>query len=184
MAAGWGAGPRYPRRANYGVTAGDVRLVSTAGFLGAAAAISPFLGTDDLDGRTAAGITTAGYVAGALVGDRIFARRLDHQHSDVNRIYLGIAAGATAAGAIPTLMDTENGAVVMSAWTLGAITGAAIMEGRIRAAHRRAGRVTGLAGTRSKMEPARTPRVEFNGKSALLAAAGATGQHTIVRVLF
>lgn len=189
MGLGWGIGPSYPRRATYGVTSSDVGLVRMSSWLGAAAALTPMLASDDVDGHLASGVATAGLVVGALVGDRAFARPVDHSRADYRSILLAVGAGSTLFGAIPALAQSGNAALTLGAWTAGAVFGASYAERKIRARLARGLPPSGAGGTAAHARhPAaeRDARVQlhFSPTSAMAAAAGSRGTHRILQVTF
>lgn len=181
MAAGWGLGPRYPRSASYGITAADMRLLETGGWLGAAVSATPTLAAEHQDNRLVLGAATVGYLTGAFVGDRVFARPVDHSASDLLSLTLAMGAGATFSRLVPIVSGSDNAALVIGSIAGGAIAGAVYQEHRIRARIRnnRSGR--GTAGDSAR---ARGWDVQFSAFDALTATAKAPGTHRNVRVEF
>ena len=173
--AGYIAGPAYPRRAKYTVTAGDISIVRLGAMLGAAAAITPFVEFDDMDSKLAAGILTTGWVGGALITDRIAAKRFNHSNGDSRMIYLGALGGGLMGLALPVMTQSDNGVFIMSSVTAGAILGTFATQSMMDPA-----REGGIL--RSLGSSANSAKVEFKPESALLAATKQRGNHTLLLI--
>lgn len=91
-ALGYVIGPNYARRASYNVTAGDASVAFTGALIGAAAGAA--LTNNDNNGRTTAGLATAGLLTGFVLSDRLLVRRYDRSSSDAAWAKLGAGAGA------------------------------------------------------------------------------------------
>lgn len=126
--AGYLLGPRYPREAGYTVTAGDISLVRLGAILGTAVALTPIVGNDNVDNHLVAGLATAGWVGGALLGDRLAARPFNHSSSDARMIQLGALGGGLMGAAFPIMMKSDNATFNMALITGGAIAGAFLSQ--------------------------------------------------------
>jgi hypothetical protein len=174
--AGYVVGPKYPRRAPYTVTAGDISVVRLGAILGAAAAFTPLAAANNPDEKLVAGVLTTGFVGGALIADRIAAKPFNHSESDSRMIYLGAVGGGLMGAALPLMIESNSGAF----WT-GMISGGAII---------------GAMATQNMMAPpregayARSPgsnagsRLEFQPEGILMAATKQHGNHTLLRIRF
>jgi hypothetical protein len=174
--AGYALGPRYPRNAPYTVTAGDVTIVRLGAILGSMTAITPFVGAD-LDGKVLAGLLTAGWVGGAVIGDRIGSKPFNHSASDARMVHLGALGGALMGVALPVMTKSESATFVMTTLTGGAILGSLITHGMMKPS---------LEGS-----PAFTPsgnnaprRLEFSPEGLALTVAKQPGNHSLLRIRF
>lgn len=170
---GYVAGPSYPRKASYTVTRGDVQLLSVGALLGAAAAFTPFADGGG-DSHAAAGAATAGFVAGIIAADRLWARPFDHSTSDATQVGLGVLAGGLVGGALAVLMEPSASggfALVTTGGILGAVAGHKFADPP--KAMTPAARV-GLGRT----------RLEFDPTAVALGVARVRGQHAIVSFRF
>ncbi len=102
---GYALGPRYARRADYNVTAGDVSVVFTSALLGGAGASS--LIADGGNSTSKYGVAAAGILAGAFLADRGLVRKADRTSADGTLIQLGTLAGALIGGGIAAMVETE-----------------------------------------------------------------------------
>ncbi|MBC8089096.1 MAG: hypothetical protein H7Z40_17675 [Phycisphaerae bacterium] len=91
-ALGYVIGPNYARRSSYNVTAGDASVAFTGALIGAAAGAAII--NSENNGRTAAGLATAGLLTGFVLSDRFLVRRYDRTSSDAAWAKLGAGAGA------------------------------------------------------------------------------------------
>ena len=163
--AGYLLGPRYPRRARYTVTAGDVRLLPIGGLLGAMTGATFTVATEQEEPIGAA--ATLGGLAGIYLADRLWARPYDHGTGDVTQTWLGTIAGGLLGGAVTVLVEPDEPTVPMALITGGAILGA--IGGHGIAAPRRA--------------PARTS-LRLHPENLGLAAARMRGLHPLVSLTF
>jgi len=163
--AGYLLGPAYPRRANYTVTAGDVRLLPIGAVLGVMAGVTPFVNADDT--RGAFGFGTIGGLAGILLADRGWARPFDNGSGDVTQTWLGTIAGGLLGGAVIVLLEPQDAALGMGLVTSGAIVGA-------------------LAGhSLARPTPAnRRSAVRFTPENLAFAAARVPGHHALLTLRF
>lgn len=175
--AGYLAGPAYPRRAPYTVTAGDVSMVKLGSILGALTAITPFVSAERLDPRVAAGIATTGWVGGAVLADRIAARPFNHSQSDSRMIYLGSLGGGLMGLAIPIMVQSDNATFTMTATTAGAVLGAFITQNAM--APVREGQASKPASGGSN-----NVRVEFSPEGLAMTMTKQPGVHSLLRIRF
>jgi hypothetical protein len=127
---GYPLGLRYVRRAPYAVTAGDVTALSTSSLVGALAAVTAVVDGDPSD-QTIAAVLTGGFVAGALLGDRLIVRRYDLTASEGHLMQLGAVAGGVLGLVLPLAAKSEDGAVYTGLSALGAIAGMVLTKGII-----------------------------------------------------
>jgi hypothetical protein len=120
--AGYALGGRYARRASYGVTRGDVRLLKTGAILGALAGITTVAGTN-VDAKVGFGVTTIGLAGGALLAHSYWVKPYEHSTADATQVDLGAVAGALLGTGLSVLTKpAPQGALAMI--TTGAIFGA------------------------------------------------------------
>jgi hypothetical protein len=178
LIAGHLMGPRYPRRADYVVTAGDVRSLWVPGVIGASAALVPFVDSDDDNGNAAAAAVTAGFVGGVLLGDRLLVKPYDHSTSDAVLLWTGATAGALVGGGLSVLADAD-GKLAQAAGVTGATLGALFTESLIRKSPQ--GREVDAL-----IRPRKESRVGVTVDPAglIFAAARAPGRFSLVRMTF
>lgn len=171
-------GPRYPRRAGYVVTAGDVRSLWVPGVIGAMAGLVPFVDSDSGDGSVVAAAMTAGFVGGVIAGDRFLVKPYDHSTSDAVLLATGATAGWLVAGGLTTLAKAGNTAA-LGAGVTGATLGAIWTESLLRTSPRR-----------HEQDALRAPREErrvgvtVDPAGLIFAAARAPGRFSVVRMTF
>jgi hypothetical protein len=174
--AGYVAGPAYPRRAPYTVTAGDVSMVKLGAVLGALTAITPFV-TADIDPKVGVGILTAGWMGGAMVADRIAAKPFNHSQGDARMIFLGSLGGGLMGMALPIMTKSDNETFYMTATTGGAVLGAFITQSAMTPA--REGQVSKPASSGSN-----NARVQFSPEALAMTLARQPGMHSLLRIRF
>jgi hypothetical protein len=140
---GYPLGLRYPRRAPYTVTAGDVRLLPLAGLLALGVVGAPIVDTN-IDEHLAGGLLTAGFVVGTFLGDRALVRPVDHTESDASLVWLGALAGGLIGAAPPVIAESDDAHFALASVTLGAILGTVAAEHLVEP--RRAGTVSSRVG--------------------------------------
>jgi hypothetical protein len=172
---GYPLGVRYPRRASYRVTAGDVIALLPAGLVGAAIAATPAADSDD---RVINGLVTAGYLTGIFLGDRALVRRYDFTESEGRLTQLGTLAGGLMGLAAGALGEAEETGLLVLA-SVGGLAGLALTVAI--ADPQPAGSPTGM-----RLDPAerREARVELDPMSIANALARMPGRHSLVRVRF
>lgn len=122
---GYVVGVRYPRRASFKVTAGDMNAVQTAGLVGALYGGAALAAIDDRDPR-AIGITMgSSYLAGILVGNYTIARHDDLSTSEANIATVGALAGGLIGLAVPVLTQSDDNSLIFGAAGFGATIGMA-----------------------------------------------------------
>jgi hypothetical protein len=177
--AGYVFGPYYPRHASYTVTAGDIRVVRLGAVLGTMAAITPIVSNDSVDSQLAAGLGTAGWIAGAVLADRLSAKPYNHSSSDSHVVELGALGGALIGTGFPTIAKSDNATLYMSAATLGAIGGAILAEKTMAPPRQGAPYVEsrdsdGLHGM----------HFSFDAQGLAMTLAKQRGNHSLLRVTF
>ena len=182
-ALGYPLGLRYVRTASYNITAGDVGALYTAELLGLAAAAT-FIPDQSPSSEQVAGLLTAGFATGLLVGDRALVRPFDHTDSDARLLYVGTGAGALVGVAIPVLAQSNNPHFYFGAATVGGLLGAILTENMIapqRAGDdRRTGSLKQTDGRRSNSRVA----MRFALEAALMTAFKQPGYHSIFSMTF
>jgi hypothetical protein len=176
--AGYFAGPGYPRSTPYVVTSGDVQMLMLGAVLGAAVGMTPVL-ESDIRAEPFFAMTTAGWVAGALIADRVLVRPFDHSTADATQIQLGMTAGALVGAALAVLVEPPAKGV-MALVTGGAIGGT--MAGHALAAPPRAGRGMGQLPGRGSADL--SSRIQINPAALLLSAKRVRGAHPVVSLTF
>jgi hypothetical protein len=179
---GYAIGVRYPRRATYTVTAGDVDAVGTSGFVGAVVGAAALGQVDHPSDRVIGGLLASGFVLGELVGDWALARPYDLTEAQANLLNIGAGAGALVGVAIPVLASSENGTFIGGAAATGAILGMSVIAGTFH--------------SRQQSGPAGSPRrssnrsgsdgfhLGFSPASLAGAFAGIPGNHVLARLTF
>jgi hypothetical protein len=175
--AGYLAGPAYPRRAPYTVTAGDVAMVKLGSVLGALGAITPFVSAERMDPKAAVGIMTAGWIGGAILTDRVAAKPFNHSQSDARMVYLGSLGGGLMGLAVPIMVKSDNANFLMTATTGGAILGAIITQNAM--APSRDGQASKPASSGSN-----NARVQFSPEALAMTLARQPGMHSVLRIRF
>jgi hypothetical protein len=175
--AGYLLGPRYPRQAPYTVTAGDVSMVRLGAILGSAAAISPTVDAD-IDPRLGVGIATAGWVAGALIADRVAAKPFNHSTSEARLVYLGALGGGLMGIAFPVMVRAESGTPYMIGFSAGALVGTAVTQNMLKPSRE------GSALMSPTGNGNRGAKFEFSPEGLALALAGQRGLHPVLSVRF
>lgn len=171
---GYPLGLQYPRRAHYSVTAGDVRLIPLSQLLALGVVGVPLIDSH-LDNHVIGGVLTAGFVAGAFVGDRAFVRPFDHTESDATLVWLGALAGGLIGAAPPVIAQTEDGHFTLGSITLGALLGTVAADHLVEP--RRAGSVSARVGQRG-------PSLEVNPLGVVGVATRRPGAYPIVSLRF
>jgi len=177
---GYFAGLQYPRRAAYRVTAGDVEAVGTAGLIGTLAAGALVSNVHSPTHRQLAAFLAPGFLVGALIGDRVFARPLDLTESQAGVLNVGTGAGALIGAAIPVIVGSRDSFAALSAGTIGAVLGAGIMTASFPSPDA----LHGLGHFRSSRFGATHPRFEVGTTSVAAILLGLPGRHTLAHVSF
>ena len=182
LVAGYAIGPRYPQRARYNVTSGDVGVVGSTAVLGALVAGIPLVDSDP-DERTAGLVLTGGMLAGAWTGDRLLARTRDHSTSDAAMLALGAGAGATLLGGIASA-NGPNPRVGYAVTTLGYVLGFALAEAIVDPP--RDGEIREASRGRGPARAASVRRVTFDVDpvGAAFALSRQPGTFSVVRMTF
>jgi hypothetical protein len=182
-ALGYPLGLRYVRTAPYHITAGDVGALWTAELLGMTAAAA-FIPEQDPSRAQIAGLLTAGFATGLVVGDMAFVRRFDHTDTDARLLYVGTGAGALIGVAIPALAQARSPHAWFGAAAAGGLIGAIVTEGMI--APQRAGgdRRTGSVKPTDARRAASRVEMHFAPQAAVMAAFKQPGYHSIFSMTF
>ncbi|HEV8446279.1 MAG TPA: hypothetical protein VGQ44_05645 [Gemmatimonadaceae bacterium] len=145
---GYVIGLQYPRMASYGVTAGDVNAMQTAGLVGALVG-GALIGGSHPSPRLTGVALGSSYVAGLLIGDGAIARPFDLTTSDANLVTIGAVAGAVMGLAIPLIAQTDNGSVISGSAAAGATLGMSLVFGSTN--FRRAGEIVPVNRSSSRL---------------------------------
>jgi hypothetical protein len=177
---GYPIGVRYPRRASYAVTAGDIDATSTSGLVGVLAGAAALGGIDDPSSRQISAFLGTGYIGGLFVGDVMIARPLNLTRSQANILNVGAFAGALVGVALPVLARAENTGVLFGAAAGGAVLGMAGLAASFPESAEAERRVGRLPQARRDTGPS------FSFQPASLAAAfgGIQGNHVVARLTF
>lgn len=165
-ALGYALGPRYARRAEYNVTAGDAKVAFAASLLGASGAFG-VLG-DNAGEEAGFGVATAGLLAGFLVADRALVRTADRTASDGTLIQLGTLAGALIGGGVAAATEANGQVAALMITSAGAL--GLLASDRIVAAPRDAGPLRGITSSGANAS-ASASRVEFSPSALAMALA-------------
>jgi hypothetical protein len=172
---GYPLGVRYPRRAWYRVTAGDVMTLLPAGLVGGALGATLVANSDD---RVITALVTAGYLTGVLAGDWMLVRQYDFTEGEARLTQLGTLAGGLIGLGVSVMSDADE----IAALALVSVGGLAGMALTVSIADPQ------LAGARTGMrfEPngRRDARVELEPMSLAHALARVPGRYSLVRVRF
>ena len=171
---GYPLGLRYPRHAHYTVTAGDVDLVPLSELLALGVVGVPLIDSH-IDAHAIGGILTAGLVAGAIVGDRVFVRPFDHTEGDATLVWLGALAGGLIGAAPPVIAQSDDAHFALGSVTLGALLGTVAAEHLVEP--RRAGGLSARVGRRG-------PSLEVNPLGVLGAVTQRPGVYPMVSLRF
>jgi hypothetical protein len=168
---GYPLGHWYASRASYHVSAGDVNTLWTSAAIGATAA-SAFIAAGHPSRGSIAATLVAGALTGTILGDRFLVRRHDHSPEDGQMVALGAAAGGLTGAGIGILSGVAHEQIspASAAFTAAGAVGGVIFAERLRAPRGDAGR--------------KLARLELNTAGAIAVAAGATGNHTLLRWTF
>jgi hypothetical protein len=128
-ALGYVLGVRYPRRASFKITAGDMNAVQTAGLVGALYGGAALSAIDNPSARQIGITMGSSYLAGMVVGNYTIARRLDLSSSEANIATVGALAGGLIGLAVPVLTQSSDNSLVLGAAGFGATLGMAITLG-------------------------------------------------------
>jgi hypothetical protein len=182
-AVGYPLGLRYARRTSYRVTAGDVGTLIVGELLGASAVASFIPEHTDSDQAVAA-LLTAGFVAGGIGADRLFARPFDYGDAESRLLQFGAVAGAVVGLAIPVLAQSDNPQLIFGPATAGGLLGALVMHRFIAPARANAAvsRRTGSRAIPSRFATRFATR--FTPQNLLLARSGREGVYPLINVRF
>lgn len=179
---GYYFGVQYPRRAGYHVTSGDVQAVGTAGLIGTLVGSAFVVRNHNPSPRQYAAILAPGFLVGAFLGDRIFARRVDLSESQASILNVGAAAGALIGAAIPVIAGADDGPTTLGAAAIGAVIGASAMTASFNLADAPSSR--GASRLRSIGAPSHGARLDIISTSLAAALAGVPGRHVLARLTF
>ena len=177
-ALGYPIGVRYPRRASYTVTAGDVDATSTSALVGVLVGASALGSIDSPSDKQIAAYLGAGYIGGLVMGDVLFARLFDLTRSQANILDVGAFAGALIGAALPVAAKSDNATYVFGSAAAGAAIGMGLLAGSFpQGASRRA---SAIPGAKSRTD------AHFNFQPSGFAAAlgGVRGNHVLARLTF
>jgi hypothetical protein len=177
-ALGYAVGVRYPRRASFKVTAGDMNAVQTAGLIGALYGGAALTALDNRGPREIGITMGSSYLAGMLVGNYAIARREDLSTSEANIATVGAIAGGLIGLAVPVLTQSGDNSLAFGAAGFGATLGMAVTLGITK--ENRAGGASRLGSL-----PRSGWRITAPSASALAGlAARAPGRYPLLRVTF
>lgn len=173
--AGYAFGGRYVRRSSYGVTQGDVELLKLGAGLGALAGLTAVANTS-VSNSVGFGVTTAGFLGGALLTHYKWVRPYEHSTGDATQVDLGATAGALLGMGMAVLTKpAPQGTFAML--TVGAIGGA--IAGHAIANAPRAGTRRADASGSSPAES-----VEFHLENLVSVATRQPGAHPLLTIRF
>lgn len=169
--AGYPIGYLYANTSRYRVTPGDVTTLWASSAVGALAG-GAFVTNGHPDSRTVATALTAGALVGAVFGDRLLVQPYDHSPEEGQIVGLwaggGALMGAGVAAVVGASREHLSGATE-AFMAGGAITGMILAEQYLRPKR---------GGTRAMS------RVQLDPAGMLSVAAGASGNHSLLRWTF
>jgi len=177
-ALGYVLGVRYPRRASFKVTAGDMNAVQTAGLVGALYGGAALSAIDNPSPRQIGITMGSSYLAGMVVGNYTIARPLDLSSSEANIATVGALAGGLIGLAVPVLTQSNDNSLALGAAGFGATLGMAITLGITRDSRSASG---------ARLDRTSDARWRVTAPSALGLAglsARAPGRYPLLRVTF
>jgi hypothetical protein len=178
---GYVLGVRYPRRASFKVTAGDMNAVQTAGLVGALYGGAALAAIHDRGPRRIGITMGSSYLAGIVVGNYAIARREDLSTSEANIATVGALAGGLIGLAVPVLAQSKDNSLTLGAAGFGATIGMAATLGITK-------RNRGDGAARFQPSPrTRESRLGFTAPSAgalVGLVARAPGHYSLLRVTF
>ena len=175
---GYLLGPRYPRRAGYTVTAGDISIVRLGALLGALTAVTP-IADAHVSVQVGAGLATVGWIGGAVIADRIAAKPFNYSESDARMVGLGALAGALMASAVPALARSTNATFNLAMAMSGAIGGAFVGH-RMMDPPRQGAAYTGP----HDRDGDKAWRLDFDPQGVAMTLAKQRGNHSLMRITF
>lgn len=178
---GYLLGVQYPRHVGYHVTAGDVEAVGTAGLIGTLAAGAFVSRIGNASNRQIAGFLAPGFLVGALIGDRAFARPLDLSESQAGILNVGAGAGALIGAAIPVIVGANDATSTLAAGAIGALIGVSAIASGFKPPG-----LQGLGGGRFRSihSGAVGPQLSVGTSSLAAALIGLPGRHVLARLSF
>jgi hypothetical protein len=177
-ALGYPLGVRFPRRAGFTVTAGDVDATGTAGLIGALVGSAVLGPVHSPSSRQYGAYLGTGYLAGIAVGSQALARPFDLTQSEANIFAVGAVAGGLLGVALPVLSGSGDKTVLLGAASAGAILGAAALASSFPRPSARIGSVPAKRSLGGGLRFTMTP------ESAVAALAGVPGRHVLGRLTF
>ena len=178
-ALGYPLGVRYPRRASYTVTAGDIEATSTAGLVGALVGASVLGGIDSPTGTQIAAFLSTGYLGGLLAGDMLLARPFDLTRSQANIVSIGAFAGALVGVAAPVLARSDSPVFIFGAAATGAALGMAGLASSFPT-----GETTARRSSSVHRERDGSARFAFRLDGLAQALGGVRGNHVLAQLTF
>jgi hypothetical protein len=179
---GYYLGVQYPRHVGYHVTSGDVQAVGTTGLIGTLVASALITQINRPSDRQYAAFLAPGFLAGALLGDQVFARRVDLSESQASVLNISAAAGGLIGAAIPIIAGSDNTAAALSGAAIGAVLGASAMTASFNFGEVLPSR--GPDRLRSTPAATRGARLDIVPTSLAAALAGVSGRHVLARLTF
>jgi hypothetical protein len=179
---GYPLGVRYPRRASYTVTAGDVEATSTAGLAGILAGGAVVASLDHPSSAQYATFLGGGYLAGVALGDLTIARRYDLTQAQANVVNVGALAGALLGLAVPVLTDASDSPLPYAVAAGGAVLGMAAIASTFPKAGSRL--ALGQASARGYQPAKRGVHFAFTPGGLAGVVSKAPGRHVLARLTF
>jgi hypothetical protein len=188
LVAGLPLGLAYARNASYSLTAGDLYAMRVPQVLGAAwGAVAGEMA--DASDQTRALLATAGFAAGAVLGDRFLAKPYDLSVSNAGLLATGAGISALAGLYLVSNNGSPSDLSAVLAPTLAATLGTLLSAGfmDLRPA-RRIAHASPAMHTDTRRRPVvpshRGARLRFEPSAVLSAATRTPGHHTILSVTF
>lgn len=180
--AGYTVGVRYPRQVGYTVTAGDVEATSTAALVGVLYGASALAQVSSPTFRQYSSYLAPAYLAGVLVGDRVFARHFNLTQAQANILNVGALAGGLVGLAVPVLSDNNSSATFdFAAAAVGATLGMTVIATGFTKSPTIASRL-GFDAMKTRRRGA--TRLSFAPAGVIAALSGVPGKQTLARFTF
>ncbi len=182
LATGGIIGHEYAARVPYTVTSGDLTGMASPALIGMMAGLAIARPSSSASVTSSATLTTIGMAAGLVAGDWFFVRRWDMTPEQGWVLNGGTIAGAAVLTAPFLLGNQRDAGVLFSVATAGGLLGAwgVTQLSNFAAGTMRSQPAMGAART----SVAKAGAVQFDMSSALMAASGVPGYHSLVSIRF
>ncbi len=182
LATGGIIGHEYSARVPYTVTSGDLTGLASPALIGVLAGLAIAKPTSSASVTASATLTTIGMAAGLVAGDWFFVRRWDMTNEQGWLLNGGTMAGAAVLTAPFLLGNQRDAGVLFSVATVGGLLGAWGVTQLSNFAPGTMRSKPAMGATHTSV--AKAGAVQFDMSSALMAASGVPGHHSLVSIRF